>query len=107
MTILTLDSEDSGHTGGNREKPRHWSLSAVLLSPDSATEQLAWGTGLGHALSLSLLLCEGDCLHTCFGYCALFEISVFGIITCFGFHAVRCTALDNFLARKSFFSFPR
>ena len=100
MTILTLDSEDSGHTWGNRENPRHWSMSAVLLSPD-------WETGLGHALSLSLLLCEGDCLHTCFEYSAIFEISVFGIITYFGFHTVRFTALDNFLARKSFFSFPR
>ena len=76
MTISTFDSEDSGHKWGNRENPRHRSLSAVLLSPDSATEQLAWETGLGHALSLSLLLCEGDCLHTCFEYCALFEISV-------------------------------
>ena len=33
LTILILDSEDSGQTGKS----------------DSATEELAWETGLGHA----------------------------------------------------------
>ena len=47
MTILTLGSEDSGHTGGNRENPRHWPMSAVC-SLDSAIEELAWETVLGH-----------------------------------------------------------
>ena len=47
MTILTLDSENSDHTGGNRENPRHWPISACC-SLDSAVEEVARETELGH-----------------------------------------------------------
>ena len=50
MTILTLDSEDSGQTGGNREIPKHWPY-VQCCSLDSATEELAWETGLGQPVT--------------------------------------------------------
>ena len=50
VTILTLDSEDSGQTGGNREIPKHWPY-VQCCSLDSATEELAWETGLGQPVT--------------------------------------------------------